>query len=184
MKCLINLKAKIDSLLESIYEEITITIILLYIGIVERTSVVSFRGDHSNCILLFWHENIYSLVLLRKILKKNVSVVVADSNRLKYWTKLLHRLKIGIIVSNNPLWIKKAFKYRNHKIALALDGPFGPNKAPNNNVINALIRFNINSIFVYCNLSKRIEIGKNWNKMVLPAPFSRINFEFKKYSMP
>lgn len=181
MKCLKNFKKRIDSLLESFYDEIIVTTILLYIEIVERTCIVTFESNHGDSVLLFWHENIYSMILLRKYFKKKVSVVVADSNRLHYWIKLLHRLKIDVIMANNPFWIKKIFKDRNHIIILAVDGPFGPGKVPNKNVINALLRFNINAFFVSCHILKKVGIGKNWNKITLPLPFSRVNFESKSF---
>jgi lysophospholipid acyltransferase (LPLAT)-like uncharacterized protein len=178
-----TLKKNIDSALTRVFWEINIFLVLLYLRAVQRTSAIVVEHRYNSnikincgCIFLYWHENLYNLVFLQRSFSNNMSVVVASTDKILFWTTLLRRAKTGIIFSKHPIWLKAVKKNKNN-VFLAYDGPYGPSKTGNCKINNSISRLKLNSCFVHFQYSRQITLNSNWETIILPALFSTIRIE-------
>ncbi len=157
------------------------------------TCKARFHGSKlpkTNSIYVYWHGEIITLPLCYKNMQeKNQKTFIITS--LHFDGQLMHKTlskihKLYMIKGSSYKGGVKALigairvlKQKNNNVGIALDGPRGPRHSVANGAVILSQKINIPIVAVNSNVSSFWQFN-SWDKMVLPKPFSTIDFYISK----
>lgn len=181
-----NFKKRVDAILEWTYTQIKIVLVSLYIFlcrkllrkklIIEDTVMKEYTQGG---VCLYWHESLYGLLFFYKEMNTKSKVVVANTELLPYWKGLFKKTEIKYYVSNTPFWVRSVLQKR-EQIFVAYDGPIGPSFKKNEALERVIDATGMPSFFAECYCSRSLRLGRGWNAMRMPMPFSFLEMRIIK----
>ncbi len=163
-------------------------LIFIITNLIYKTCKIRFLGeiaDEKPTIFLFWHGRIAMMAFSYKHyfshLKNEVKILISNHNDGEIITQTMNIFGIKSIRGSSRkgavgamISALKELKNKNH-ISITPDGPKGPFHSIADGIINLAQKTDVKIAFINYEASLYWQF-KSWDKMILPKPFSRINF--------
>lgn len=161
-----------------------------YISFVYKTSRINKIGfdefnskNREKVVFLFWHGDSFSLYPAFK--KNPLYIITTKDRRGDFISETCHSFGYKTFrLPDNPdggTYIHKIVDTMNNNdadMAIALDGPLGPNHEPKYFTIALSYLLKKNIVPVTIEVKNKIEIKKRWDNFKIPLPFTKINITF------
>lgn len=164
-------------------------IIFIFINFLKFTCKISFRGKlpKEPCVVVWWHSRLAMMILaykhyyLKQNDKKLAKVIISSHKDGVIISKVISFFGVGTITGSSSKGkisaLKEAFNLLDmgYDVGITPDGPRGPVNSISDGAILIAKKKNVKIYGLNYEASKFWQLN-SWDKMIIPKPFSKINF--------
>lgn len=163
-------------------------LIFFIISAIYKTCKINFYGNKSSkkpVLVLFWHGRLAMMAFAYKYYFKHkqneLKILISNHSDGEIITQVMEKFNLKAIrgssrkgAASAMIGVFKELELQND-IAITPDGPKGPFHSIADGIVNIAQKKNVEICFVNYEADKFWQF-KSWDKMILPKPFSTINF--------